>query len=136
MRALPRLLEKVRERGFRVLVRGLSDDRIDLLDESLWTFRADSFLPHARAGDTIDATEQPVLLTTTAEGNANGAPVLVLIEDAPAADIKSFERCLYMFDGNDDLALQAARNRWKALKDNDISVSYFQQTDEGWKKMA
>lgn len=135
-RALPRLLEKVLERGFRTLIRGLSDDRIELLDDSLWSYKPVSFLPHARDGDAADPAVQPVFLTTKAEGNANGATVLVLIEDAPAADIKSFERCLYMFDGNDDLALAAARGRWKELKDKDIPVSYYQQTETGWQKKA
>ena len=135
-RALPRLLEKVLERGFRVVVRGRSEETLELLDDSLWTFRADSFLPHARAGEGIDPTEQPVFLTLEADQNANGANVLVLVEDAPANDLESYERCLYMFDGNDDAALAAARGRWKDLKDRDIPVSYYQQTETGWQKKA
>ena len=39
-RALPRLLEKVRERGFRVLVRGATEERIETLDEALWSYPA------------------------------------------------------------------------------------------------
>lgn len=133
-RALPRLLEKVRERGFRVLVRGRTEEGIETLDEALWSYRDNSFLAHGRAEDGLDPAEQPILLTLDAEGNANGATVLVLTEDADAPDLADFERCLYMFDGNDEPALTAARTRWKALKEQDISVSYYQQTETGWEK--
>ncbi|MDF2368108.1 DNA polymerase III subunit chi, partial [Sneathiella sp.] len=103
-RALPRLLEKVRERGFRVAVRGVTEERIETLDEALWTYRPESFLPHAREGEGVDATAQPILLTLAGAGNANAATVLVLTENAPADDLASFERCLYMFNGNDEPA--------------------------------
>ena len=135
-RALPRLLEKVIERGFRVLVRGLTEERLDALDESFWNYRPDSFLPHARDAEGVVPAEQPILLTLSEDAGANDANVLVLTEDAPAADLAPFERCLYMFDGNDDVALAAARTRWKEFKDSDISVSYYQQTDTGWRKKA
>ena len=135
-RALPRLLEKVTERGFRVIVRGVTEERLEMLDESLWSYRGESFLPHARAGEGVDAAAQPILLTFDPAEKANGATVLVLTEDAPADDIVEFERCLYMFNGNDETALTAARTRWKTFKERDIPVSYYQQTEAGWEKKA
>lgn len=135
-RALPRLLEKVTERGFRVLLRGQTAERLEILDEALWSYRPDSFLPHARDESGLDPASQPILLTLTGEGNGNGANVLVLTEDAAAEDLSDYERCLYMFDGNDETALTAARTRWKALKEQDIPVSYYQQTEMGWEKKA
>ena len=49
---LPPLLEKSLERGWRVVVQSTSEERADALDAHLWTYRDDSFLPHAtwRAG--------------------------------------------------------------------------------------
>ena len=49
-RALPPLLEKCLQRGWRALVRcRLARARVmDALDASLWTFRDDSFVPHAK----------------------------------------------------------------------------------------
>ncbi|HVK81146.1 MAG TPA: DNA polymerase III subunit chi, partial [Verrucomicrobiae bacterium] len=47
-RALAPLLEKSLQRGWRALVRGGSPERLDELDAVLWTYRDDSFLPHAR----------------------------------------------------------------------------------------
>ncbi len=77
---LPSLLEKSLERGWRVVVQATSQERADALDAHLWTYRDDSFLPHAtwRAGD---AQDQPIILATE-EGNPNGANVRFLIDNA------------------------------------------------------
>src|SRR6476620_10858207 len=50
-RALPELLEKSYERGWRVVVQVASDERVDALDAHLWTYRDDNFLPHGTARD-------------------------------------------------------------------------------------
>ena len=44
---LPPLLEKSLERGWRVVVQSTSQERTEALDAHLWTYRDNSFLPHA-----------------------------------------------------------------------------------------
>ena len=77
---LPPLLEKSLERGWRVVVQSTSEERADSLDAHLWTYRENSFLPHAtwRAGD---AQDQPIVLAVE-EGNPNWANVRFLIDNA------------------------------------------------------
>ena len=134
--ALPRLLEKVRSLGFRVLIRGRTEARLEALDDALWSFRDTSFLAHGRAEDGAPPALQPIFLTLESTGNPNGANLLVLTEDADAPDLGDFTRCLYMFDSNDEAALTAARTRWKFFRDAGVPVTYYQQTETGWKKMA
>lgn len=132
--ALPPLLEKCLQRGWRALVRGGSEERLDALDARLWTYRDDSFLPHGR--DSDDAARQPVLLTTSA-GNPNGAKALFLIDGAEAGDIDAFERACLVFDGRDAAALESARSRWKQAKDAGVTVSYWRENAQGgWEKQA
>src|SRR3981081_1843489 len=88
---LPPLLEKSLERGWRVVVQSTSQERTDALDAHLWTYRDDSFLPHAtwRAGD---AQEQPIVLVVE-EGNPNRANVRFLIVNAVVpAKARAFAR--------------------------------------------
>ena len=66
--ALAPLLEKCLQRGWRAVVRGTIEERLDELDEALWTVREDNFLPHARAG-RMAPEKQPILLTS--EGGAD-----------------------------------------------------------------
>ncbi|MEI9905809.1 MAG: DNA polymerase III subunit chi [Asticcacaulis sp.] len=62
--ALPDLLEKVAARGWKAYVHGLEDDKIQALDQHLWTYTPASFLAHGREGDEL-AAQQPVLLGTS-----------------------------------------------------------------------
>jgi DNA polymerase-3 subunit chi len=133
-RALPPLLEKCLQRGWRALVRGGSEERLDALDAKLWTYRDDSFLPHGRDDDA--AARQPVLLTTAA-GNPNGAQALFLVDGAEPGDLSGFERACLIFDGRDAAALESARSRWKQAKDAGVSASYWRENAQGgWEKQA
>jgi DNA polymerase-3 subunit chi len=133
--ALPELLEKTLQRGWRALVRSPEPDRIDHLDGWLWSYRDDSFLPHGMA-DEPGAERQPVLLTTNVQ-NANRAQALFLLDGAPPQDLDGYERCVILFDGRDEDALQAARARWRDLKREGRPVSYWKQSEQGrWEKQA
>ena len=77
---LPPLLEKSLERGWRVVVQSTSEERADALDAHLWTYRDDSFLPHA-TWRAADAQDQPIVLAVE-EGNPNRANVRFLIDNA------------------------------------------------------
>lgn len=133
--ALPALLEKCLQRGWRALVRGGSDERMDALDASLWIYRDESFLPHGRDRDA-DPGRQPVLLTT-GPGNPNGARALFIVDAAEPGDVDGFERACLLFDGRDGEALAGARARWKSAKEEGIVTSYWREGAAGkWEKQA
>jgi len=135
-RVLPTLLEKSLERGWRVVVQAASDERIEALDAHLWTYRDDSFLPHATTREG-DAALQPVLLTSN-DSNANGASVRFLIDGAPLPeDAERYERVVLMFDGEDEEAVTQARAYWGAAKAKGFDVTYWQADEDGrWQKRA
>ena len=133
---LPTLLEKSLERGWRAVVRATSDERLAALDDHLWTFSDESFLPHGTDREP-DAAEQPVVLTL-AKRNPNGAAILFLVEGAPVpADASDYQRLVLLFDGNDEDALAAAREDWKRVKAAGQEATYWQQDARGrWEKKA
>ena len=55
-----RLVEKVWQRGHSVLVLAASDFAAQRLDDLLWTFREESFVPHRRLGESDPAKAPPV----------------------------------------------------------------------------
>ncbi|GAK72414.1 DNA polymerase III chi subunit [Agrobacterium rubi TR3 = NBRC 13261] len=133
--ALPPLLEKSLERGWKVAVQAVTEERRDALDVHLWTFRDDSFMPHAT--DASDNTAvQPVMLTTSAE-NANAANVRFIVDGAEPPPVDPYERIVFMFDGYDASQLEGARAQWKKLKGEGHTLTYWQQSPEGrWQKKA
>jgi DNA polymerase-3 subunit chi len=131
---LPQLLEKSLERGWRAVVEVGSTERAEALDGHLWTFRDDSFLPHALAGDDSDA-HQPVLITTGTD-NPNGAQVRFFVDRAVPQSAEGYERIVYMFSGHDPDAVAEARLAWAALRGNN-TLTYWQQEGDGrWVKKA
>jgi DNA polymerase-3 subunit chi len=132
--ALPELLEKTLARGWKAVVRSPEPARIEHLDGWLWSYRDESFLPHAPAAEP-GAERQPVLLTTGFE-NANQADALFLLDGADPGDLAGFARCLVLFDGVDEGQLAAARALWSRLKGEGAAVSYWRQMARGWEKQA
>lgn len=133
--ALPRLLEKAAAAGLKVVVMAGSTERVEHLNGLLWTYNEESWLPHGAASDG-EAALQPIWLTDKDE-NPNGATVLVLCDGVVPADLAAYARCLDLFDGRDDEAVQAARTRWKTWKAEGHELVYYQQTERGgWEEKA
>ncbi|MDH6229945.1 DNA polymerase-3 subunit chi [Mesorhizobium soli] len=133
--ALPALIEKSVQRGWRVVVQTGTEERRDALDAHLWTFRDDSFLAHATDREAYPE-EQPVLLTT-GQDNANQARIRFMVDGAVPPDLGAYERAVFMFDGHDAGQLEAARVQWKQMKAGGHTVTYWQQTPERrWERKA
>ncbi|WP_230531178.1 DNA polymerase III subunit chi [Microvirga roseola] len=133
---LPTLLQKTLERGWRAVVQVTTEERMAALDDHLWTFSDESFLPHGTDREA-HAADQPILITL-ASGNPNSASIRFLVEGADLPeDIDSYQRLAILFDGNDVQALALARDQWRAVKAGGHDATYWQQDDRGrWQRKA
>lgn len=133
--ALPGLVERSVERGWRVAIQMLSEERRDEIDRLLWTWNKTSFLAHGT--DIQDHAEhQPVFLTIS-DANPNKASVRFVVEGAPISNAEDYERLVVMFDGHDAAQLTTAREQWKTLKAQGHQLTYWQQNaDRRWEKKA
>ena len=131
---LPPLLEKSLERGWRVVVQSTSQERADALDAHLWTYRDDSFLPHA-TWRAADAQDQPIVLAVE-EGNPNRANVRFLIDNAALpADCGRLRAPGAGLQRRRRRALAAARGAWTDCKSRGFEVTYWQADERGrWQR--
>ena len=133
--ALPELLNKLLARGGRGLIVSADDTRLERLDQHLWTYQDDSFLPHGLSSQP-HADTQPILLSDTGE-NSNTANMLFCLDGADPGDIGAFERAIVMFEASDETALARARALWASHRNSDTVLSYWKQNDTGrWEKQA
>ena len=133
-RAVGPLLEKCLERGWRVLAVSPDITRRAALDEALWTYDDQSFLPHGQAeAEGLEPAQQPILISEATE-NLNEAAVVLLMDGVDMPADAAFERCMVMFDDGDQAARQKAREQFKAAKDAGLPARYFQQAGRGWKE--
>lgn len=132
-RTLPRLLEKILAVKKRAVILCATQERLDFLNAVLWTGGKISFIPHGSTQEGFPE-DQPIWLTLQDE-NPNGAEFLIQIEGAESPSLSTYKRCLDLFDGADDAAVMAARNRWAKYKASKHAVTYWTQTPTGeWEK--
>ena len=133
-KALPQLLGRTLQAGQRAVVLCGSPERVEALDAALWLAPEPDWLPHG-ASAMGEADLQPIWLTALDE-NPNGAKFLFLIDGANSARIETYDRVFDLFDGNDEQAVQEARQRWRAAKAAGHTLAYWQQGARGWEKKA
>jgi DNA polymerase-3 subunit chi len=125
-RVLPRICERLIEGGERLLIVA-SEEVLAALDEQLWTYSPDAFLPHGRSVQP-GAEGQPILLSN-APDPLNGAGNIALADGLWRDEALSFGRVFYFFG---TCHLDAARGAWRALKGrSDAEPRYWKQDERG-----
>lgn len=131
--ALPTLLEKALQRGWKAVVQFGSEERRDALNAQLWTWREDSFIGHGTDQEN-HLPLQPVVLTVS-PANPNRAEVRFLVDGAEPDRLDSHQRVVLIFDGHDQAQIEAARQHWKRFRSEGHDVTYWQQSPGGgWRK--
>ena len=133
---LPTLLQRTLDRKWRAVVLTDAQERVDHLNQHLWSFDQGSFLPHGSNTDG-DAEHQPIWLTETEE-NPNKAHVLFILDNMTCENLDAFDLVCLVFDGNNDEAVAHARALWKQWTVSaPCPLTYWQQTESsGWEKKA
>ena len=132
-RALPQIAAKVVGSGARLLIVAGDPARRVALDRLLWSYAADSFLPHGQAGGAADE-RQPVLIAGEVSA-ANHARHIALVDGEWRDAALDFDRAFHFFDEDH---LHAARAAWKDLATRDgVERRYWKQNDGGrWEQAA
>lgn len=129
---LPSLLTKALGSGHKIVVRTDNEKDAERLNAHLWTYGAESFLPHGTKKDG-KPEDQPIWITDKDE-NPNEATVLILTNGTSTENMDSYTLCCEMLDGHDPAAVSNARSKWKTYKDAGHDVTYWQQSHNGWEK--
>ena len=132
-RALPQIAAKVVEGGQRLLIVSAQAEQRAGIDRLLWSYRADSILPHAQIG-AGDDTRQPILIADDVVA-ANAARHVALVDGEWREAALDFDRAFHFFE---DEHIRSAREAWRALGGRDgIERRYWKQNDAGrWEQAA
>ncbi len=105
------LAKRAFESGQSALILARSADQADALDEKLWEFDENAFIPHQLAGDDDDAIT-PVLIVAPGVSTPDRTLVINLRDEcAPGL----FERVLEVVPADEAQRL-GSRERWKTYK--------------------
>lgn len=106
-----RLLRKAYRSGARVLVTAPAAE-LAALDEALWTFEAQEFVPHVRLPGPAAALAPRTPVWLAGAPPEGAPPVLVNLGAEPPAQPGSFTRVIEIV-GTDPAQRQAGRARWR-----------------------
>lgn len=125
-KVLPAIAQRILDNKGRLLI--ISDDagQLDAISGALWTARADSFLAHAKSGESDDDL-QPILLSHDTDA-PNGAKFVALADGNWRAVTQDFERVFYLFPPEQT---DNARSAWRTLGDG-VERRYWKQDGGKW----
>jgi DNA polymerase-3 subunit chi len=103
------LARKASDAGLPMLVLCASTAQAEALDDLLWSFDPDAYVPHQIVGADEDEDEVPVLIAAP-EHDAALRPLVLNLRDAAVPD--GFERVLEVVPA-DESARGPLRERWK-----------------------
>lgn len=114
------LARKAHDANLWTLVLARDEEQAQRLDELLWEFDADAYIPHQVAGDEEDELT-PVLIATP-ETDTPMRALVINLRDEPVAG--TFERVLEVVPA-DDSARGPLRERWKQYQSRGLELKKY-----------
>ena len=115
-----RLIEKGYKKRFgNIYVHASTEEQAKLIDEQLWTFRQESFIPHCRLGNKN--YNEPITIGCEAYPDANFDVIINLSDqpEDPALEPKKIHEIVPSSEEKRSLA----RLKWKSYKDLKCKIS-------------
>ncbi len=113
-----RLADKVYRLGYTLYIAVAAEAQAAALDDLLWTFRQDSFVPHERYPLT-GAEGSPVLIGVAPPAEVD-AQVLINFTDAFPEGFERYERVAELVDAHPDVRAQS-RERFKQYREHGLT---------------
>jgi len=119
-----KLVEKAYRQGFFCYVLTDSDNQSRMLDNLLWTFRPNSFIPHELYLGQLPVTHNCVLIGSLAIPDA-WKKLVINFSSQPLNDVTKVERLLEIVDNNPQRK-QAGRYRYYHYKQQELEIQTLQ----------
>jgi DNA polymerase-3 subunit chi len=117
-----RLIEKAQRQGNKIHVRTESRQESEELDDMLWSFKPESYVPHMIYTSEMDADElPPVLISHEAESDTHH-DVYVNLPITMPNRFAHFKRFAHVVD-QEESRLAASRKHYRYFKDNGYPVA-------------
>ena len=112
-----RIVEKAYRLGHRVYVRTGNSDDTNELDDLLWTFSQNSFIPHQLSTES-DSRESPVVIGEHLPA-AESTDVVISVADDPVSNFTAYTRIVEIVGRKDD-EKASGRNRFRYYREHGV----------------
>ena len=118
-----RLTRKARAANCQIVLLTGNRQELTALDQALWTFAEQEFLPHVVAGDPL-ATSTPIILTDSHDAELPHHHVLINLSSDTPAHFARFERLIEVIS-TEDADAKAGRARYSFYKQRGYPLNHF-----------
>ena len=125
------LIEKSYEKGYKSLLLFQDKEKCSVIDEKLWTYKQNSFLPHLSKDEKFsDEIDIPIYLSTKNE-NPYKAELLFSIDGFLPDHINNFERVIIIIDANDKILLEKYKKYYLDINKDFEDIVFYKSDDNG-----
>lgn len=118
-----RLARKARGTDAQIVILTKDQNQLLALDQALWTFSEQDFLPHVKLEDAL-AARTPILLTTNGAMESPHHQILINLSDTPPAHFARFER-MFEIIAADDNDKSTGRERYAYYRERGYPLTHF-----------
>jgi len=121
-----RLTEKALAQGLKVYIHTASEQSAQDLDDLLWSFKPESFIPHTIVGleDNMDDEEIPVLIGYEGNASTKGQLLINLCDQVPDVH-ENFDRIAEIVPNREE-AKAISREHWNTYKTLGFELKHHQ----------
>lgn len=118
-----RLAEKVVNQGLKIYIHADSEQEAQEMDDLLWSFRPDSFIPHAIVGidEELTTDEDIPVFIGFSEEHPSGADLLINLSPDIPSFYEQFSRIAEIVPNSED-AKSNLREHWKVYKEKGFEL--------------
>lgn len=117
------IAEHTYAQGERLQINAIDEEQAARLDDLLWTYKPDNFVPHGLWKSMDSESAQPVVITTRKEP-VPGIASLLTMDYCPVEMVQQFSKVIHVVLVDNQERLEASRRYWTLLKDAGFSLRH------------
>ncbi len=117
------IAEHTYAQGERLQIIAIDEEQAARLDDLLWTYKPDNFIPHGLWKSMDNESGQSVVITTRKE-RVPGIASLLTMDYCPIEMVQQFSKVIHVVLVDNQERLEASRRYWTLLKDAGFSLSH------------
>ena len=114
---------RIYAQGDRLQIIAIDEEQAVRLDDLLWTYKPDNFVPHGLWKGMDNDSAQPVVITTQKE-QVPGIASLLTMDYCPVEMVQQFSEVIHVVVVDNQERLEASRRYWTLLKDAGFSLKH------------
>ena len=117
------IAERIYAQGNRLQIIAADEEQAARMDDLLWTYSPDSFVPHGIWKGFDNEIAQPVVITSRQEW-VEGIEYLLMLDYCELEVLRRFSRAVHMVVNDSRERLETSRRYWTQLKEAGFSLRH------------